>query len=241
MNAGQGYTGSDGCCHTNAAAISLSALHVNNDSSSADADSGSRAEGGRKTMKNAKLKECGDPPVGPAHSWAATVEDMLEPVYRFIRARAPAAAVDDLVQETFAAASGAVGEFDGRCPVWNWLTTIARNKIADFYRRSGSRSGLMQALEALDAEGGQLRQSLTSESPLPDEICQRQEFQALTRAALSAVDPVDRECLVARYYEGLSIGELARRLGISQAAANTRLHRARQELRQVLLCLLNDK
>lgn len=174
---------------------------------------------------------------GAADPWPAVVGDMLEPVYRFVRARAPADAVDDLVQETFVAASRGIGRFDGRCPLWNWLTAIARNKIAEYYRRSGSRDVLAETLEMLEADG-KLREELAGESPLPDETCERKEFQMLARAALSTLSPEQQECLVGRYYEDLSLDELSDRLGISRAAANTRLHRSRQDLRHAFLKLI---
>lgn len=191
-------------------------------------------------MKNAEAKASEEQTAGPPQTWPATVEAMLEPIYRFVRARVPSDAVDDLVQETFVAASRGIDRFDGRCPVWNWLTAIARNKIAEHYRRNGSRGVLAEAAQSLNSDQTQVQQALLSEYPLPDEICARREFQALARAALSALSPDERECLIGRYYEDLSLDDLGRRLGISSAAANTRLHRARKELRRMFTTLLND-
>ena len=192
-------------------------------------------------MKDPQVKASGDKTAGLPQSWPAAVEAMLGPTYRFIRALAPAEAVDDLVQETFMAASRGIGRFDGRCPLWNWLTAIARNKITDHYRRSGSRNVLAKALDMLSSDGAQVQRALLSESPLPDEICEHREFQALARAALGALSPEQQECLVGRYYEALSLDELGRRLGTSPSLANTRLHRARQALRQAFLKLLGGK
>ena len=44
-------------------------------------------------------------------------------------------AAQDIVQETFLAASKSAGRFDGRSKVSTWLYSIAYKKIADFYRR----------------------------------------------------------------------------------------------------------
>jgi RNA polymerase sigma-70 factor (ECF subfamily) len=189
-------------------------------------------------MEDTQAKAYGGDTTGLPQSWPATVEAMLVPMYRFIRALAPAEAVDDLVQETFAAASRGINQFDRRCPLWHWLTAIARNKIADHHRRSGSRPVLTQSIETLNSDGDQVQQALLSESPLPDEICERREFQALARAALASLSPDQQECLVGRYYEDLSLDELGRHLGASPSLANTRLYRARQALRQAFLRLL---
>jgi RNA polymerase sigma-70 factor (ECF subfamily) len=171
--------------------------------------------------------------------WLATVNQMLGPVYRFVRARVPAEAVDDLVQETFAAASRGIGGFDGRCGLWGWLTAIARNKIAEYYRRTHSAKALIVAADALAEQAGAIEETIVSGHPLPEEICQRREFETLARAALSELSPEHRACLVARYYEDLSLDTLARHLGVSRAAANARLHRARQELKLAFVRLLN--
>ncbi len=191
-------------------------------------------------MRDAETKSCESQPAGAIESWPATVEAMLGPVYRFVRARVPADAVDDLVQETFVAASRGIGRFDGRCPVWNWLAAIARNKIAEYYRRKGSRVLLTESLATLNSEGAAVERALHSELPLPDEICERQEFRHLARAALSLLPPEQQDCLVARYYENLSLDEIARRSGISASLANTRLFRARQALRDVFRNLLSS-
>jgi RNA polymerase sigma factor (sigma-70 family) len=172
--------------------------------------------------------------------WPATVEALLGPLYRFVRSLAPAQAVDDLVQETFVAASRSIRQFDGRCPLWNWLTVIARRKIADYYRRSDTCDVLLEAIDGL-ADDTTVQRALLSEAPLPDEVCARREFQALARAALAALAPEQQDCLIGRYCEGLSLEQLSRRAGASRGVLNTRLYRARQALRQAFLKLLSDR
>jgi RNA polymerase sigma-70 factor (ECF subfamily) len=189
-------------------------------------------------MTNAEFPVLRDSKADPSEWWAATVETLLDPVYRFVRSRVPPEAVDDLVQETFVAASRGVPSFDRRCPVWNWLTRIARNKIAEFYRQRHCRHVLHEALCALAPQDGCLLGALRQEVPLPEELCQKEEFRLLARAAIDALGPEQRECLVARYNEGLSLDELGRRFGVSPAAVNARLYRARKELRESLMGLI---
>jgi RNA polymerase sigma-70 factor (ECF subfamily) len=192
-------------------------------------------------MKSSEATPCEERLPLSAASWPAVVEAMLDPVYRFVQARVPADAVDDLVQETFMAASAAFRRFDGRSSLWTWLTVIARHKIADWYRSRGRRHVLTMALDALDRDGAPIEEALASESPLPNEICERHEYQLLARAAVSALCPEDQACLGARYDDDLSLDELAARLGVTKAAANTRLYRARQELKAAFARLLRCK
>ena len=161
-----------------------------------------------QVMTNAEFPVLPDSKADPSEWWSATVETLLDPVYRFVRSRVPPDAVDDLVQETFVAASRSVPAFDRRCPVWNWLIRIARNKIAEFYRQKHSRHVLRDALSALAPQDGCLLGALRQEVPLPDELCQKEELRVLARAAIDALSPEQRECLVARYYEGLSLEAL---------------------------------
>lgn len=192
-------------------------------------------------MNRIQASSCGEELSRSAESWPAVVERMLDPIYRFVQARVPADAVDDVVQETFMAASRSIAGFDGRSSHWTWLTVIARHKIADLYRRRGERSLLAVALDDLDAQGRPIEESLASELPLRDEICEQKEFQLLARAAMSALSPEDQACLAGRYDDDLSLEELGLRLGVSKAAANTRLHRARQELKTSFLRLIRSK
>ncbi|MBN1346130.1 MAG: sigma-70 family RNA polymerase sigma factor [Phycisphaerae bacterium] len=181
--------------------------------------------------------------------WPAAADDMLTPLYRYVRWRVPEGIVDDLVQETFASASGRLAQFDPkRGTVWQWVLGIARNKIAQHFRDTGRRATggctvdvpLSEALDWLAAGDAQVQRAMTSESPLPEEICHRREFRCLARAALSELEPRHRECLVGRYYEDLSLDELAQRLSISSSAVNSLLYRARRELREAFLSLMNQ-
>jgi RNA polymerase sigma-70 factor (ECF subfamily) len=54
------------------------------------------------------------------------------------------------------------------------------------------------------------------------------------RRALEDLDPDQREALIRRYYDGLSVKELALRLDESEKAVESRLHRAREALREKL-------
>ena len=183
-----------------------------------------------------------DPTPGPTKDWwTEAVNAYLPSVYRFVRARAPADAVDDLVQETFVAAAQSLGQFDpDRGVIWGWLCGIARRKIAAFYRRTNRSAALAEARSGLHAEKDLIAEAVDRETLLPPEICQRFEFCKLAGAALSSLDPAQREVLLARYEEDLSLEEIGRRIDRSRSATNSLLHRARQALRRAFLDLLHD-
>jgi len=142
----------------------------------------------------------------------------------------------------FVGAAKGVARFDPqRGSLWAWLSGIARKQIAEYHRQTRSHRVLKADVFGLGSRDGQIRRAFESDTPLPDEICQRAEFRALARAALTALKPRHRECLIGRYFENLSLAELGARFELSRSAVNSLLHRARYELRAILLNLLDEE
>lgn len=106
------------------------------------------------------------------------------------------------------------------------LARIAENVIrhqVDWYtaqRRSLYRERPLPGDSVLRLDGSFDRQRS------PSEEAAGREGEALVRFCLELTDPEDREVLVARNWEKLSFGEIARRLGISENAARQHYHRA---------------
>lgn len=65
----------------------------------------------------------------------------------------------------------------------------------------------------------------------PEEETLRREKAGVVRAALSRLAPRDRAALILREYQGLSVDDVGRALGISRGAAKITLFRARERLR----------
>lgn len=150
--------------------------------------------------------------------------DELHPqVFRFIAATgAPAADVDDLVQETLLHAWRSRAQYKGEASVSTWVLAIARNRVRMRLRSLESRTAFEKALRALDEE------------EIPGDVLRDAETAGAVRRALEDLDPDQREALIRRYYDGLSVKELALRLDESEKAVESRLHRAREALREKL-------
>jgi RNA polymerase sigma-70 factor, ECF subfamily len=76
--------------------------------------------------------------------------------------------------------------------------------------------------------------SLETEQPGPEQALQRWELVQAVHAAIAQLDPPYREVLVLRDIEGLSAAQTCRVLGIELASMKSRLHRARNQLRESL-------
>lgn len=100
-----------------------------------------------------------------------------------------------------------------------WLFGIARNAALDELRRR-RRTSRLEA-EPPDAA-----------TPSPEEAAELADRRADVRAALDTLEPRDREVIALKFHAGLSNGELAVVLGVSESNAGTQLHRAMQRLRK---------
>ncbi len=107
----------------------------------------------------------------------------------------------------------------GRGTPRSWLFGIARNAALDDLRRRRRTTAL--GADVPDAH-----------APSPGDAAELAERRADVRAALAALDPRDREVIALKFHGGLSNGELAGVLRVSESNAGTQLHRAMQRLRK---------
>jgi RNA polymerase sigma-70 factor (ECF subfamily) len=126
----------------------------------------------------------------------------------------------DLTQEVFlrVARSGAPGEArPGELGHRAWVFTIARN-IALNHLRDASRQPALAGSESLPDAAGPATQ----------------ELAASLNQALAALPEFDRDVFLLRETAGLGYDEIATACGITPDAVRSRLHRARQALRERL-------
>ena len=135
---------------------------------------------------------------------------------------------EDLVQETFLAASQ--GGYRGESAVRTWLVGILVRKVA-MMRRTASRRGGRHASLSATREG--------SHEPAIDVQARGSNPSAGAEAKLdlatmlSRLSDDHRAVIVLRELEGLSYEEMARALGVPRGTIESRLYRAREELRRL--------
>jgi RNA polymerase sigma-70 factor (ECF subfamily) len=146
-------------------------------------------------------------------------------VFRFVAAAtgAPAADVDDLVQETLLEAWTNRAQFRGDSSLLTWVLSIARNRVKMRLRSLGKKASLETALRAIDRE------------EIPPDLIRSEEAAGAVRRALDAIDPHHADVLLRRYFDGLPVRTIADQLGESEKAVESRLHRAREALRERLI------
>ena len=136
------------------------------------------------------------------------------------------AEAEEIAQETFLRAHGALGEFRGDARLSTWLYAIASrlcfNRLASGEHRMARRRS-----DALDALPGRLEDQ-------PGGELERSEQEAALHRAIADLPEERRVVVVLRALEGLAYDEIAAALGLELGTVRSRLHRARLELKDKL-------
>ena len=122
---------------------------------------------------------------------------------------------EDAAQEAFAKAMTNLGKLNNARKFAPWLARICRNTAVDMVR--------VKARQASSDDSSQLPDARTD---APDD--------EIVRDAIAGLPEHDREVIVLRYYNSLSYERISAVLGVSKAAINGRLTRAKQKLAEHL-------
>jgi len=147
---------------------------------------------------------------------------------RFFRERHQ---IEEVVQESFAKAYFALGEFTNRrdASFAAWLARISFNACYDELRRQKRRpEGALS--ELTEDETASLRGRLGGGRDAESEAVSRD----LAAKLLARLSPEDRLVLVMLDVEGLSVAEIASLQGWTVSKVKVRAHRARAHLRRVM-------
>jgi RNA polymerase sigma-70 factor (ECF subfamily) len=126
----------------------------------------------------------------------------------------------DIFQETLISASESLPTFSGKSPFFTWLGGIAKHEISDFYRKKKIKTILFSHLPWLE--------NLASQALGPEQILLRKEFEQRVRQTLENLSEEYSQILRLKYYEGLTIVEIAQKLNETVSAIESRLFRARK-------------
>lgn len=136
-------------------------------------------------------------------------------------------------QNGYSKAYSHINQFHGNSEFITWLLRIIENQCLMLIRRKSR----VRLIHLDDTEHTQEKgaQEIASSELSPEHDFAREQIIAALRFEVSRVPPLLREMLVLRDLEQLPMQELASRMGISLAAAKSRLLRARQELRNRMM------
>jgi RNA polymerase sigma-70 factor (ECF subfamily) len=126
-------------------------------------------------------------------------------------------------------------------PTYLWLRLVTGQRLAQVHRqhlgaamRDAGREVSLYRGALPQASSASLAAQLLGRFTTASQAAIRAERQVQLQEILNAMDPLDREILALRHFEGLSNGESAEVLGLSKTAANNRYIRALGRLRDLL-------
>jgi RNA polymerase sigma-70 factor (ECF subfamily) len=143
----------------------------------------------------------------------------------------------DAAQEAFVRVYQNSAKFDTRAKFSTWLYTIASNLVKDRYRHR-SRHPQVSLDAENEATGENFRESVPEHNPTPSESLQDAERAEAVRKAVTELPEELRTPLILYEYEELSHAEVGAILDCSAKAVETRIYRARKQLRASLHWLL---
>jgi len=131
---------------------------------------------------------------------------------------------EDVVQETFLRAFRRIDRYDARARVSSWLYAIASNCAVDLLRRR-------KRWRTTEVEPTEQRAPLISAAPGPEQAALGGQIGERVAEAMGDLSPRERIAFTLRHYEGLSIDEIGRVMGLRTSATKNHVFRAVRKLR----------
>jgi RNA polymerase sigma-70 factor (ECF subfamily) len=165
---------------------------------------------------------------------AAPLYDLLMPsieatLYRVLRQRAPE--FEDLTQTTYERVIRAIahGNFEGRSQLKTWASAIAAHVAVDHLRRNSCEQ---QVFERLDG---------SSVAPFAHNMVPERQLEARSelrkvQGVLRRMKPRRATVLVMHDVFGYGVPQVAKRIGLTTAAVQSTLQRAREEFVRRCAC-----
>ena len=143
----------------------------------------------------------------------------------------PSDDVEDVLQDTYVEIIRHLGGFRGESSFLTWATAVARSQLYR-HRRRHRRYSVRD--EAIDLASRSFPELLGVGASEPEEHTHSERLREVLAEALAELADVDRQVFVLRQIEGQTAPEVAAVLDLSVPAVKSRLHRARQLLRDRL-------
>jgi RNA polymerase sigma factor (sigma-70 family) len=140
----------------------------------------------------------------------------------------------DVSQEVFMKLWRTAGTYRGECSVTSWVIRIARNTALDALRRRSSHQADSLTLEDEDGKATERAIPVLDGENDPVSSYERKERIAAVRRAISELCDEHREIILLRDIQGLSYAEIAGLLGLEEGTVKSRIHRARNCLKEKL-------
>lgn len=162
-------------------------------------------------------------------------------LYRFARLRlgGDEQAAEEVVQATLIRGVRKLHTFRGEAALFTWLCTLCRREIGTWLEQRGR---IMEV--SLDEDHPAARMALDAAVSLagtnPETQAERHQVSRFVQLTLDQLPGRYGQALEWKYVEGLSVDEIAGRLGLSYKAAESVLTRARHAFREAFAVMVGE-
>ena len=170
---------------------------------------------------------------GDSEAFRALVERHSRAVYRLAqRMTGSPQDAEDVVQETFLKAYKQLGRFESRANFGTWLHRIAVNCSIDLIRSRAHRETGHEP-DDLEQFGATVERG-DAAGTSPERLMLSAQVQERVQNAMASLSSMERAAFVLRHFEGESIEEISKALGLKTNAAKHSVFRAVKKMRAAL-------
>lgn len=134
---------------------------------------------------------------------------------------------NEVMQETFLSALRALPSYQEKQSLKAWLYTIALNHSRSHLRKR-------KVIERLKTTLTSIFRVETQKQTLPEDAAIQNEKEAAIWRSLNQLDERHRVVVILRYFHELSVAEISEVLSVNEGTIHSRLHTAREKLRDEL-------
>jgi RNA polymerase sigma-70 factor (ECF subfamily) len=139
-------------------------------------------------------------------------------------------AAEEVAQASLSKAVQKLATFRGEATLFTWLRTFCRHEVGAHYERQGRLRAQLEPLADI-AETRAAVDLLGRDATGPEEALRRKEVAQHVQLTLDGLPPHYGDALEWKYIQGLSVKEIAERLGMGAKAVESLLTRARDAFR----------
>ena len=175
---------------------------------------------------------------GEAAAWEEIVQRYHKRIYNICyRFAGSPDQAQDLTQEVFIKMYGSLKSYDSqRAAFMTWMTTITRNLLVDYFRKS-KQERLTDSLDSAPSEHEDampLSERIPDKGVPPDARVQSRETKEVVHRALQKLSPDLREAVILRDLQDMDYREIATVLKVPEGTVKSRINRGRAELARLL-------
>ena len=160
---------------------------------------------------------------GDSHAATRLVARHSGALARFAASSGARGEVEEIVQDTFVRAFGAIDSFRGESSFRTWLFTIARRLLLDRRRAEARRRDTSEV-----KEGDAVSEYGALDSIIAAEAAER------VRRALEKLSPTQREVFLLRVQQGMAYRDIAEVVGSTEGATRVHYHNAIETIKRYL-------